>query len=1250
MLALAAYSAGPEKTYIVEFTAEPAASVMARVPRADRVRTGDRRRGEIRAEQREILTRLAIRGRVLATTETIANAAIVSMTDAEAARIARQPGVSRVEPSVPVDLCVDRAVDVQRVRSAWELAGGPAKAGAGAKVAIVDSGIDVRHPAFQDPDLAAPEGYPKSDSESGLAFTNSKVIVHRNYEKMLDKDASPSYLDERGHGTNVASIAAGARHETPQGVFAGMAPKAWIGAYKVFPAGTGQTQSAVCFKATDDAVTDGMDVVNLSIGFTNYDYHYGVIGDAEKRAAALGVQVIYAAANDGPARGTLNIRPNLVTLSVGAATNSRFFGGRLRLDDGTDYPATTAEPPDTPRDPVAAELKSVAGVDPTGLACDPLPAGSFDGKIGLAIRGDKPGRCGITTVHTNLKNAGAVGVLIMSSAEIPEARGISAGAIPGMRIGNAHGTALLQRLAKGETLRATLEFAYLPQETDAGRIAGFSSRGPGADFAIKPDLSAVGEYIWNAAPGGKYGVGDGTSYSAPMVAGAMAVLKAARPGLSYEQYRSLLVNTTRPMDVPVMDAGAGLLDLEAALRASLAADPVSASFGVSRADFAAEREIIVSNLGDDDTVSLTVERMGEGPMPSISPNQIALAAGARQAVRLRLDAKAVPPGEYQGFLIVQGTRGSGRLRIPYWFAVSTGRTESLAVKGSLITAAPGALAENSLFFRITDRFGIPTTSDVDWELVSGSAIGLGLYNAGARERGMYEFDMRFPPKPGRSIFRFSSDGAAEEVWYTASGKPAERFLNPSWWRGFLGAVPIGQFNEYTLRLSNLGTSTLQVREFGPPNATVTVRASSLPLDIPPDGSVSVVVRYAPTATAEMAGWLVIRSNDPEMPGLGIWVTGRGVTPPDNPVPVLTSISPDNARAGSAGFTLTVTGSSFLSSSVVEWNGSARATTYVSASRLTAAITAADMAQAGTARVTVFNPAPKGGRSATLNFRIDATSPADTRIEVTPSTLDFGSVVIGQVKDLSFTVRSIGSAPLTLTALTIDNPRFTLVSPPATPITVNSGASASLVVRFAPSAAGAQMGKLIITSNAASQPALTVPLAGTGAVVSGPREIVLSVDDGTFERMVGYPNWNGEAFWVNRLTPERYPAMLTRIRIYFPAEGDIAPNTQISLVLGTHPSGTEDVIAPRMRPATGWVREVGKWVDVDVDGKLDAIESGDFIVGFYTSVDGGLKPMAQDTSKSAGKSYVSKDGVTYQKAERTGQDGNFLIRAVVTVGQ
>ena len=70
---------------------------------------------------------------------------------------------------------------------------------------------------------------------------------------------------------------------------------------------------------------------------------------------------------------------------------------------------------------------------------------------------------------------------------------------------------------------------------------------------------------------------------------------------------------------------------------------------------------------------------------------------------------------------------------------------------------------------------------------------------------------------------------------------------------------------------------------------------------------------------------------------------------------LTSLSPSSARAGSAAFTLTVNGANFVNGAVVYWNGSARTTTYVSATKLTAVIHASDVATMGTAKVTVANP-------------------------------------------------------------------------------------------------------------------------------------------------------------------------------------------------------------------------------------------------------------------------------------------------------
>ena len=89
----------------------------------------------------------------------------------------------------------------------------------------------------------------------------------------------------------------------------------------------------------------------------------------------------------------------------------------------------------------------------------------------------------------------------------------------------------------------------------------------------------------------------------------------------------------------------------------------------------------------------------------------------------------------------------------------------------------------------------------------------------------------------------------------------------------------------------------------------------------------------------------------------------------NPLPALSAISPTMTLAGGSDFTLTVTGTNFVPGSVVRWNGSDRATTFISAGELQALIPAADIATRGTAAVTVFNPGPGGGESNSKNFAI-----------------------------------------------------------------------------------------------------------------------------------------------------------------------------------------------------------------------------------------------------------------------------------------
>jgi hypothetical protein len=89
----------------------------------------------------------------------------------------------------------------------------------------------------------------------------------------------------------------------------------------------------------------------------------------------------------------------------------------------------------------------------------------------------------------------------------------------------------------------------------------------------------------------------------------------------------------------------------------------------------------------------------------------------------------------------------------------------------------------------------------------------------------------------------------------------------------------------------------------------------------------------------------------------------------HPVPVIGNLSPSSVYKGGAAFTLTVNGSNFVSGSTVQWHGADRTTTFVSFTRLTAAIPASDIAASGTTAVTVFNPTPGGGTSSGTTFTV-----------------------------------------------------------------------------------------------------------------------------------------------------------------------------------------------------------------------------------------------------------------------------------------
>jgi subtilisin family serine protease len=253
-----------------------------------------------------------------------------------------------------------------------------ATSGQGLKIGLVDDGIEQAHPYLSPSGFSYPAGFPKGDT----AFTTPKVIVARAFPspsthwKYANRPFDPVFSF---HATHVAGIAAG-DHDTPTAPdggsrISGVAPRAYLGNYKALTVPTGgfglDGNSPEIAKAIDQAVADGMNVINLSIGEPEVEPRRDIVVRALDNAAAAGVVPVVAAGNDYDIAGLGSIgSPGNAAAAISVAASTMGNGDGTRPDHIADF--SSAGPT-----PVSLQLKpdvTAPGVD----VLSSVPAHAFE--------------------------------------------------------------------------------------------------------------------------------------------------------------------------------------------------------------------------------------------------------------------------------------------------------------------------------------------------------------------------------------------------------------------------------------------------------------------------------------------------------------------------------------------------------------------------------------------------------------------------------------------------------------------------------------------------------------------------------------------------------------------------------------------------------------------------------------------------------------------------------------------------------
>lgn len=520
--------------------------------------------GQIRRQQDGALAGADIAGSAKLASYTYAvNGFSAALTGAEAARLAHQPGVTKVMRDELRQLHTDTSPDFLGLtgnNGAWA----SGLDGEGVILGVIDTGIWPEHPSFADDGsyAAPPAGWMGGTVACEFGDTahnpddapfdcNNKLIGARDmrtlYKAFIGPEVYNSARDYDGHGTHTASTAGGNADVAAEilgsalGTVSGIAHRAQVAMYSACGA-------LGCFggdlaDAIDQAVADGVDVINYSIGGgAGLD---GPDDIAFLFANAAGVFVATSAGNDGPGAGTVGSPANDPWVTgVGANTHNRTFEGSATLGDSTTLTGASITGG-------TGELALVDAEDHGNPLC--LPDVTFSppvtGTIVLCARG-AIARVDKSRAVFEQDGAG----MILFNENDNQSLVTDNHWVPSVHISFTDGQTVKAYIDSAGGAVATLA-GGVAAEAQGSVMASFSSRGPAvvAESIIKPDVTAPGVNILAGnsltpnlgRPGELFQAISGTSMASPHVAGVFALLKQAHPGWSPAMAQSAVMTTAR---------------------------------------------------------------------------------------------------------------------------------------------------------------------------------------------------------------------------------------------------------------------------------------------------------------------------------------------------------------------------------------------------------------------------------------------------------------------------------------------------------------------------------------------------------------------------------------------------------------------------------------------------------------------------------------------------------------------------------